>query len=477
MDVYVTQDSSNVNPLALLFLVVMSLVVLRGQRSAAVNALLAVAAFMPLGQQVVVFGLHIQFFRILTVVGFLRIMSRGENSGFTWTRIDKLFVAWALTAAVCGALRAPGSIMGINCLGGAFNEFGTYFLIRILTKDPIEAVDHLRLLALATIFMAMAMSWEYVVHKNLFAVFGGVPFEVLVRDGRFRCQGPFRHPILAGTFAATLFPLLAGMWLRGRRDKLIAFLGMAACGFISTVAAASSGAMLTCITAVLGLALWPIRARMQIVRRLMVLAIIGLTVTMRSPPWYLIAKASDVFGGTGWHRAFLIDQAVKYFGEWCLIGTSVTAHWAPAGQVLPLDPNNMDITNHYVMQGVQGGILGLGLFITIIVNCFKVVGRTLRRRKDSPLGSKMLWAFGVGLACHCVAFVSISYFDQIEVFWFWLLAIFATIAASDSQRAPTERSKNAPARQTLAAQREQIQAHFLRRGEQFSAVALGSGSI
>jgi hypothetical protein len=36
-----------------------------------------------------------------------------------------------------------------------------------------------------------------------------------------------------------------------------------------------------------------------------------------------------------------------------------------------------------------------------------------------------LWAFGVCIVAHCTAFISISYFDQINVFWFWLLAVVA----------------------------------------------------
>lgn len=39
----------------------------------------------------------------------------------------------------------------------------------------------------------------------------------------------------------------------------------------------------------------------------------------------------------------------------------------------------------------------------------------------------LLWAFGVCLAAHCAAFISVSYFDQIQVFWFWLLAVIATV--------------------------------------------------
>jgi len=31
------------------------------------------------------------------------------------------------------------------------------------------------------------------------------------------------------------------------------------------------------------------------------------------------------------------------------------------------------------------------------------------------------------LASHCAAFISISYFDQIQVFWFWLWAVIAIL--------------------------------------------------
>src|SRR6266446_2594439 len=110
------QNSTNVNLIALLFLLAMSLVMWQGRRHDAVKALLATAAFLPLGQQIVVFGLHFQFFRILIVVGFIRLLSRGETAGFRLNGLDKLFVAWALTTAICGALRDPDSIIGIHCL-------------------------------------------------------------------------------------------------------------------------------------------------------------------------------------------------------------------------------------------------------------------------------------------------------------------------------------------------------------------------
>ena len=117
-----------------------------------------------------------------------------------------------------------------------------------------------------------------------------------------------------------------------------------------------------------------------------------------------------------------------------------TANWAPAGQVLAVDPNNMDITNHYVAQGIRGGLLGLGLFIGSIVVCFKVVGREVRYPSGLKLDEELLWAVGVGLACNCVAFISISYYDQVIVFWFWTLAM---IAALDGMRTQQLKSSSA----------------------------------
>lgn len=420
---YLNQDSSNVNPLALLFLLAMIVVLLRGQHQAAVKALLAMAAFVPLGQQMVVAGLHFTFLRILILVGVCRVLARGEARALKWQGMDKLFLWWALTGFICGLIRSPSA----EIFGIAYNSIGIYFLMRCLIKDATEVLEHLRFLAMVAIVIATVMAVELFTHKNPLYVLGGVPEFVGERDGRFRCQGSFRHPILAGTFAATLLPLLVGLWQHGGRQRVILLLGVVGCGF-STIAAASSGALLTCITAAVGLALWPIRYKMHLVRRGILVFIAVLTVVMKPPPWYIISKLSDVLGGTGWHRSYLIDQAVHYVGEWWLVGTSVTAHWAPSGQVLATDPNNMDITNHYIAQAIQGGMLRLGLFVAMIVICFKAVGRAVRAEREDSIKAKLWWAFGVGLACHCTAFVSISYFDQIEVFWFWLLAVMAALA-------------------------------------------------
>ena len=168
---------------------------------------------------------------------------------------------------------------------------------------------------------------------------------------------------------------------------------------------------------------------MRWLRRGSVITIVALAISMKAPVWYLIARVSDIAGGTGWHRAYLIDQAVNHFGEWWFTGTTYTAHWAPSGQVLEVNPNMMDITNQYIMEGVSGGILKLGLFITLIVRGFRLVGQTMRRYDQAGSPQRFfIWSLGVCLFGHCVSFLSISYFDQIVVMWYWLLANLSMLA-------------------------------------------------
>ncbi|MHA3774163.1 hypothetical protein ACXR0O_21755 [Verrucomicrobiota bacterium sgz303538] len=434
-----TLDTSNVNVFALIVLAIVSLVVLFAQPRNAVVGLLFTALFIPLGQQFVIEGLHFRFFRVLILVALLRVAFQRRGQRFRWTGIDGLIIALALVRLVCGLLRGARPEM----FGVAYDLLGTYFIFRLLIGDTRDVVWQLWGLAAASVVMATCMSFELFTSQNLFFVFGGVPEFTYVRDGRFRCQGPFRHPILAGTFAATLFPLLVGVWQSERRKRIVVVFGMASC-VVATYIAASSGAVLSLMTAMVGLTMWRVRKRMVLIRWLVLLGSVELALLMHAPIWYLIARVSSVAGGTGYHRSYLIDQAVEHIEEWWLIGSSYTAHWAQNPYtILQNDPDNMDITNHYIHQGLQGGLLGLSIFIGIVICCFSRVGRTLRLRNLDGISSRLIWAIGVGFTAHCAAFISVSYFDQILVFWIWLVAVIAGLPVK-SARNEMQRKKGSP---------------------------------
>lgn len=172
---------------------------------------------------------------------------------------------------------------------------------------------------------------------------------------------------------------------------------------------------------------------MRFVRRGAVAAILIMAMVMNAPVWYLFDRLSSITGGTGWFRSYLIDQTISHFNEWWLFGTTYTAHWAPSGEVTPADPNMMDITNHYIVQGVSGGLLKLVLFLAIIVVSFKIIGRWFKSENADPSVGILVWAAGVSLFSHCLSFVSTTYFDQIVVVWYWLLAVIASMPAWENE--------------------------------------------
>jgi hypothetical protein len=418
----VEAESASLNPLAALLLAVTVFVTLGKSRQSAVKAILLAATLIPLGQQLVVAGLHFPFYRIMILVGFCRVMSRREYAGFKWNAIDKIFLAWAMVGFVCGVLR--GQV--IPSCAGAYNSLGAYFLMRILITDPHELIGQIRFLAVLVFVIAICMFVEYTTRHNPFFVFGGVSEILEVRDDRVRCQGPFRSSNVAGAFPSTLLPLMIGLLLTDPRDKKRAILGIIGCG-LATVLSNSSGPLMCATISLLGLAMWRIRDHMSLVRRGIVFVLIVLNFSMKVPVWWIIAKISDLIGGGGWHRAFIIDVCLRHVGTWWLVGTSRTIDWAPDYMALPVDPNNLDITNHFVAQAAIGGIGMLALFISILVVCFKSIGRLLEHAQSVRLKPIFIWSLGVALAAHTTGFFSISYFDQIQVSWFWFLAVISSL--------------------------------------------------
>ncbi|MGJ0428037.1 O-antigen ligase family protein [Methylobacter sp.] len=423
------QDASNLNPTALGLLLVLVCLTLALPRRHAFSPVLIMVGLVPMGQQIVIFGLHFHLFRILLLSGILRVIIRGEAAQLKSTGMDVLFTVWIVVTIVFGTLSKPSTELFVNRLGDAYNAFGCYFFVRCVIVTFEDAVASVRILAFISLPVAALMLVEKVTSHNLLSVLGGVPEITAIRDGHLRCQGAFRHPIMAGIFGATQFPLYFALWQYSPRNRLLAFIAMIA-SFIIVVSASSSGALMGAATGIVGLVLWKWRKSMRLIRWGALVAILCLAIVMKAPVWYLLAKLSNVMGGGGWHRAWLIDQALAHFDEWWLFGTTYTAHWGPGGLVIATDPNMMDITNHYIMEGVKGGALKLGLFIAIIVNCFRRIGRRLRIEAPNSPEEFFIWAIGVSFFSHCLSFISANYFDQVIVIWYWLQAIICNIGSA-----------------------------------------------
>jgi len=415
---------THANPLGIAFALVMGILLMVLPRRFAIIPILMLVSYMTMGTNIVVGGLNFTMLRLLLMFGWARLIIRGELRGVKLNRIDWAIIAFVISSVVTYSLLWQTYDAFKNKLGLFYNVIGFFFLFRFLIRDLRDAIRVIRIAAILILPLAVIMLIEKSTGHDLFAFLGGVPEVSPVRDGVIRCQGPFGHPILAGSFGATLLPLFVGLGLQKEKgSKLLATLGAVGAGIV-VFCSGSSGPVMSGLAGMIGMLFWFLRRDMRKVRWALVIGIVVLQIVMKAPFWFVIARIDIFSGNTGWHRAHLIDMAYRNLSDWWLIGTRSNDSW---------DVNydhNFDITNQYIAYGIDGGLITLSLYILVIVRCFSGVGRSVRALSDQSRASQIfVWALGAALFAHVVNYFSISYFDQNLITWFMLLAMISSVGA------------------------------------------------
>lgn len=413
-----------VHPGVLLAVLAASALILLLPRKHVMVPVLAATLLIPFDQAVLIGPLHWTMLRIIVLVGWVRVLAsalaprqRFLSSGLT--AVDKALIAWAAIAALNIVLLWQSPAALINQLGALYNVFGIYFLARFLIRDEGDARRAICTLTSIGMVVAAIMLLEQASGQKVYAALregqshGG---QVLWgRLGGLRAVAGFGNPVSAGVFGATLMPLSLALWWKG--DKWMAAAGFCAATAI-VVASVSSTPLLAYLAAVLGLFLWLLRRHLRLLRWGAVASLLGLHLAMNTPVWALIQRAGLVGGSSGYHRYILVDRFFRHFSDWWLLGARDAEQWGPF---------SYDIANQYVGIGESAGLLPLFLFFAVIVYAFKYLGRARSAARAMP-ERRFLWAIGCALLAHVVAFFGLSYFDQLIVPWYVLLAIISAVA-------------------------------------------------
>lgn len=401
------------NAFALIFFIATAAGIWAAPRKLAVIIFLIGCCYMTVGQGLVIAELNLPIIRMLVIVGLLRLAVRGEKIAGGFNLMDKLMVLWACWLLFASFFHewAPGSGPIYTC-GVLLNTIGFYFMIRSFCLDPDELVDVLAALCLILAPVAVFMFIEQALHWNVFSIFGGVPESPLLRNGRFRAQGPFNHAILAGTVGAACFPFAVAIW---NRNRMAAIIGAISC-LVMVFASASSGPIMSTGFAVLALCLWKCRPLVRFMQIAAVLVYLLLELVMNRPAYFLISRIDLTGASSAWHRSYLIQQTMRHLDEWWLFGTDRTVHWMPnQGRISDIQT---DITNQYIAFGVAGGVVSVGLLIVMIWLTFRSVGRISARTEVSAQHQFVFWCMGSSLFALVASGVSVSYFGQ-SLFFFW----------------------------------------------------------
>ena len=208
---------TNINPVALLATLAAGVFLLTARRSQAILAIALVACLIPVAQRIVVASLDFNMIRILILFGWIRLFGRDEMRPIRWNEIDVAFVIWIVLSSIVYVIR-EASVSAVSYrLGRRSMRSASTSCYAVLVNHPADSVNVVRYFAVCMALVMVPMTIEWATGRNFFSVFGGVPAITVVRDGRLRCQGAFSHPIMVGSFGATLFPVFVGLYVAAPR--------------------------------------------------------------------------------------------------------------------------------------------------------------------------------------------------------------------------------------------------------------------
>jgi hypothetical protein len=219
---------------------------------------------------------------------------------------------------------------------------------------------------------------------------------------------------------------------------MAAYVGLVAATAM-VIASYSSTSWMALAGSLMGLAFWPLRKWMRMVRWGLVCTIVGLHMVMKAPVWALIARIDLTGSSSGYQRYALVDMTIRHFSAWWFIGTPDYVNWGW---------DSFDLCNQFVAVALTGGLLPLIAYILSLSRSFGALGTT-RKLVEGMAGQEwFLWCLGADLFSMVVTHWGINYVGVLLMSLFVLLA-FISVATLEARQA-TVRSVRRPVQEQLA---------------------------
>jgi len=427
---------SSLHPLVAVWLLIAIVLIWVLPRGKAIMPFLLAFFTIPAGQVLVLGGFHFTALRVLILAGLARRASFRESSGDKYPGgfggADWVVVLWSVCAVIAFCLEFMERQAFINGMGVLLDSLGGYLVVRSLIPDGEAMRRTIKTLAAICAILGVCMINEQISHMNVFGLLGGVPIAVTVRDGHIR-SGATLGCLYAGAFAGVLIPLFLWLWTQ-EKSRLAACVGLAGATTM-VITSYSSTSWMAYLGSLVGLAFWPLRKRMRIIRWGLVLTLVGLHLVMHGPVWALIARIDLTGSSSSEQRYMLVDMTIRNFSKWWLLGSKDYPTWGWG---------TWDLVNQFVAVALTGGLLTLIFYIAIFSRSFGAIGAA-RKLVNGDRGQEwLLWCFGSTLFGTVVAHFGINYMAQLIMGFFPLVACIA-VATREVTRGvtvPTEHAAN-----------------------------------
>jgi hypothetical protein len=439
-----------IHPLVAVYLLIAIVLILVLPRGKAITPFLLAFFTIPIGQVLVLGGFHFTALRVLILAGLARRLSFRKSSGGKYpggfNTLDWSVILWSVSAVIAFCLEFMETQALITGLGALLDTLGGYLVVRSLIPDGEAMRRTIKTFAAICAILGVCMINEQISHINVFGYLGGMPVAVIVRDGHIRASGTLGY-LWAGAFAGVLIPVFLWLWTEGK-SRMAALAGLSGATAM-VITSYSSTSWLALMGSLIGLAFWPLRKRMRLVRWGLVTMLVGLHMVMKAPVWALIARIDLTGSSSSWQRYMLVDMTIRNFKDWWLLGTPNYVNWGW---------DSWDLCNQFVAVALTGGLLALIFYIAIFARGFGAIGRASKLVEEDRGQEWFLWCLGSSLFATVVAHLGINYMAQLIMSFFPLVACIS-VATFEARQAAVQ-SVGAPAREQFASAPGAVGAHL-----------------
>lgn len=405
-------------------LIAIVLILILPRRKAIAPFLLAFFT-ISIGQVLVVGGVHFTMHQILIVTVLTRMAAFRSSSsekkipgGFN--ALDKVVVLWSLSSFIVFCLQFMEAQAWIRGVATLVEGLGGYMAARFLIPDLGTVRRTIKVLAAILVIQGACMVSEQFTDQNVFSVIGANP--PTIREGHIRSEGALGN-LWAGALAGVLIPMFLWLWT-DRRSRVAAYAGLAGATAV-VFATHASTSLMAYGGSLAGLSLWSMRKHMRLVRWGLVAILVGLHLVMHGPVWSLIEKVDLTGGSSSYHRYMLVDNCIRHFSDWWLLGFKNYGSWGF---------DMWDLCNQFVVNALTGGLVTLLLYITIFKRSFRAIGIARKRVEANRAQEWLLWCLGSALFANIVASFGINYSVHLMMCLF-LLLVCVSMATLEARQA------------------------------------------